>query len=109
MEIQSGRGLKGEFMKLISPTEWRNRPGSTGHGATRLGQSAAAPRRIEPTHAGYPSPVSKDKPKTADSDVGPEGADDDVQSDPAKGSEDRADWSDEGGATPSGPAQDTDA
>ena len=52
--------------------------------------------------------MNKDKPKTADSDVGPEGADDDVQSDPAKGSEDRADWSDEGGATPSGPAEDTD-
>ncbi|HET7668493.1 MAG TPA: hypothetical protein VFK56_21005 [Mycobacterium sp.] len=33
---------------------------------------------------------------------------DDVQSDPAKGAEDRSDWSDEGGATPSGPAEDTD-
>jgi hypothetical protein len=31
-------------------------------------------------------------------------ADDDVQSDPAKGDEDGGDWSDEGGATPSGPA-----
>ena len=30
--------------------------------------------------------------------------DDDVQSDPAKGTEEGADWSDEGGATPSGPA-----
>ena len=33
---------------------------------------------------------------------------DDVQSDPAKGAEDRSDWSDEGGATPNGPAEDTD-
>jgi hypothetical protein len=33
---------------------------------------------------------------------------DDVQSDPAKGADNRSDWSDEGGATPSGPAQDTD-
>ena len=33
---------------------------------------------------------------------------DDVQSDPAKGAEERSDWSDEGGATPSGPAEDTD-
>jgi hypothetical protein len=33
---------------------------------------------------------------------------DDVESDPAKGAGDRSDWSDEGGATPSGPAGDTD-
>ena len=43
-------------------------------------------------------------PNTTDSDAGAEGADDDVQSDPAKGEEEGADWSDEGGATPSGPA-----
>ncbi len=41
-------------------------------------------------------------------DAGAPGADDDVLSDPAKGTDDRADWSDEGGATPSGPAGDTD-
>jgi hypothetical protein len=52
--------------------------------------------------------VSSNKPKTADSDAGAPGADDDVQSDPAKGTDDRVDWSDEGGATPSGPAEDTD-
>ena len=52
--------------------------------------------------------MNKNKPETAESDAGAEGADDDVQSDPAKGSDDRADWSDEGGATPSGPAGDTD-
>jgi hypothetical protein len=52
--------------------------------------------------------VNSKKPETADSDAGSKGADDDVQSDPAKGSGDRADWSDEGGATPSGPAEDTD-
>jgi hypothetical protein len=52
--------------------------------------------------------VNSKKPTTAESDVGPAGADDDVQSDPAKGSDDRVDWSDEGGATPSGPAEDTD-
>jgi hypothetical protein len=52
--------------------------------------------------------VNSKKPKTADSDAGAHGADDDVQSDPAKGSDGRADWSDEGGATPSGPAEDTD-
>jgi hypothetical protein len=45
-----------------------------------------------------------DKPDTSDTDAGKPGADDDVQSDPAKGDDDRADWSDEGGATPSGPA-----
>jgi hypothetical protein len=45
------------------------------------------------------------EPKTSDSDNGPKGAED-VQSDPAKGSEDRSDWSDEGGATPTGPADD---
>jgi hypothetical protein len=48
--------------------------------------------------------MSTHKPKTTESDAGPEGADDDVQSDPAKGTEDRVDWSDEGGAMPSGPA-----
>lgn len=45
---------------------------------------------------------SPDKPQTAETDSGAGGADDDVQSDPAKG--DEADWSDEGGATPTGPA-----
>ena len=43
--------------------------------------------------------MNNDSPKTAKSDLGAEGADDDVQSDPAKGAEDRADWLDEGGAT----------
>jgi hypothetical protein len=52
--------------------------------------------------------VNNKKPRTAESDAGAAGADDDVQSDPAKGSDDRVDWSDEGGATPSGPAEDTD-
>lgn len=51
--------------------------------------------------------MSNDGPKTTESDQGPEGVHDDVQSDPAKGAEDRADWSDEGGAPPSGPAKDT--
>lgn len=41
--------------------------------------------------------MNRNKPETED----------DVQSDPAKGADDRADWSDEGGATPSGPAEDT--
>jgi hypothetical protein len=47
--------------------------------------------------------MKKDSPDTAESDAGAPGADDDVQSDPAKG-QDGVDWSDEGGATPSGPA-----
>ena len=38
-------------------------------------------------------------PKTSPSESGPEGRED-VQSDPAKGADDRSDWSDEGGATP---------
>ncbi len=45
-------------------------------------------------------------PKTTESDAGPEGAEDDVQSDPAKGAGDRADWSDEGGTTAEGSAVD---
>jgi hypothetical protein len=45
-----------------------------------------------------------DKPDTAETDVGPPDADDDVESDPAKGAEEGVDWSDEGGATPAGPA-----
>jgi hypothetical protein len=48
--------------------------------------------------------MKKDSPKTAESDAGAEGADDDVQSDPAKGTDERAEWTDEGGATPGGPA-----
>ena len=48
--------------------------------------------------------MNKEKPETAESDSGPEGADDDVVSDPAKADDGSGDWSDEGGATPSGPA-----
>lgn len=49
--------------------------------------------------------MTKDKPTTTESDSGAEGADADVVSDPSKGASDEgADWSDEGGATPSGPA-----
>jgi hypothetical protein len=48
--------------------------------------------------------VNSKKPETSPSEAGAKGADDDVQSDPAKGTDDRVDWSDEGGATPSGPA-----
>jgi hypothetical protein len=48
--------------------------------------------------------VNKEKPETADSDVGPKNADDDVVSDPARSAGSSGDWSDEGGATDSGPA-----
>ena len=48
--------------------------------------------------------MNKEKPETADSDSGPEGADKDVVTDPAKADDAGGDWSDEGGATPSGPA-----
>jgi hypothetical protein len=48
--------------------------------------------------------MNKDSPKTTDSDAGAAGADDDVQTDPAKAENEGVDWSDEGGATPSGPA-----
>jgi cation diffusion facilitator family transporter len=52
----------------------------------------------EPDEPGN-SPSVSTEPKTSESHSGPEGAED-VQSDPAKGAEDRTDWSDEGGATP---------
>ncbi|HYJ54781.1 MAG TPA: hypothetical protein VEX40_04510 [Mycobacterium sp.] len=49
--------------------------------------------------------MTKDKPETTESDAGSDDADADVLSDPSKGSADEgSDWSDEGGATPSGPA-----
>jgi hypothetical protein len=48
--------------------------------------------------------MKKDKPDTAETDVGSTRADDDVESDPAKAAEESVDWTDEGGATPSGPA-----
>jgi hypothetical protein len=57
------------------------------------------------TTAGYVPTVSTPDPTTAPSDSGPQGRED-VQSDPAKGAEERADWSDEGGATAEGPADD---
>lgn len=46
-------------------------------------------------------------PHTEDTGTGPEGADSDVQSDPASG-ETSGDWTGEGGATDDGPATDTD-
>ena len=48
--------------------------------------------------------MNKDKPQTAETDAGAPEADDEVVSDPSKGAEEGADWADEGGATPSGPA-----
>ena len=47
--------------------------------------------------------TKKESPDTAETDIGSGRADDDVESDPARGGE-GVDWSDEGGATPSGPA-----
>ena len=41
--------------------------------------------------------MSTPDPETTQSDSGPDGRED-VQSDPAKGADDRSDWSDEGGA-----------
>jgi hypothetical protein len=46
-------------------------------------------------------------PETIESESGPEGAKD-VQSDPAKGGGEKSDWTDEGGATPTGPADEGD-
>lgn len=48
--------------------------------------------------------MNKDKPSTADTDAGSGDADDDVVSDPARSDGGSGDWSDEGGATESGPA-----
>ncbi len=54
--------------------------------------------------------MNKDKPATAETDIGPQSTEGDVVSDPGKENADTGeDWSDEGGATPSGPAEDTDA
>jgi hypothetical protein len=61
----------------------------------------------EPDEAGTSAGMSGTSPKTTGSDSGPDGAKD-VQSDPAKGSHDKADWSDEGGATETGPADEGD-
>jgi hypothetical protein len=48
--------------------------------------------------------VNKEKPETTESDSGPEDADDDVVSDPARSAGGSGDWSDEGGANQGGPA-----
>jgi hypothetical protein len=50
-----------------------------------------------------------DDATTTTTDAGSGHAADDVESDPSEGSQDRTDWSDEGGATSSGPATDSDA
>jgi hypothetical protein len=49
----------------------------------------------------------KPDPETKDAGTGPDGANSDVQSDPAEG-ETSGDWSGEGGATEEGPATDND-
>ena len=51
--------------------------------------------------------MSPTPPHTSESDSGPEGGND-VQSDPAKDGGDSSDWSDEGGATETGPAPEHD-
>ncbi|WP_173010053.1 hypothetical protein [Mycolicibacterium sp. P9-64] len=51
--------------------------------------------------------MNSQDPKTTQSDAGPDGAED-VQSDPAKGADEKSDWSDEGGATDEGPAGESD-
>ena len=61
----------------------------------------------EPDETGTTAQMSGDSPKTTESDSGPEGAKD-VQSDPAKGADGKSDWSDEGGATETGPADEGD-
>ena len=64
MEIQSGRSLKGESMKLISPTEWRTdladgveKPsrvhGARCHPTGPIGCSAAA-NRTDPRGVSIP-------------------------------------------------------
>jgi hypothetical protein len=53
--------------------------------------------------------VNKGEPTTKKTGVGSENADSDVQSDPAKDAETGSDWTDEGGATPQGPANAEDA
>ena len=58
----------------------------------------------EPDETGTAAGMSDESPKTTESDSGPEGVKD-VQSDPAKGSDGRSDWSDEGGATETGPSR----
>lgn len=47
--------------------------------------------------------------ETTPTDAGPDEAQDDVESDPGEGADERSDWSDEGGATPDGPATSEDA
>lgn len=52
--------------------------------------------------------MGKEDPTTRATEAGPQGADDDVETDPAKDTERGSDWSDEGGATRAGPSTDTD-
>ena len=66
------------------------------------------PTVSEPDEPGITPAVSgRRPPETAESDSGPDEGND-VQSDPAKGGQDRSDWTDEGGATDEGPANEGD-
>jgi hypothetical protein len=51
--------------------------------------------------------MTSETPKTKETGKGTSEADNDVQSDPGRGAEDRTDWAAEGGATSAGPATDT--
>ena len=64
--------------------------------------------RLESVGNGYIGHVSRDDPNTKETDAGAAGADDDVETDPAKDTETGSDWADEGGATPDSPATDAD-
>ncbi len=75
-----------------------------GHGST----SAATPGTVTPGTATPGTPVSAATQGTATTGT-PVSAARDVESDPARTDQDGQDWSDEGGATPAGPATNVDA
>lgn len=56
-----------------------------------------------------PEDVETTDPDKKDVGTAPGDTDDDVESDPGKGTDERADWSDEGGATSAGPSTEEDA
>ena len=91
------------WINCLSHNDDDNNVSAVTENVLRAFQRTTSPFGVAATDFGYSPAMKKDSPDTSESDAGAAGADDDVQSDPAKGA-DGIDWSDEGGATPSGPA-----
>src|SRR3954452_24875938 len=106
--VRTGRGLVLELRRqpvlrrpgtrrARKPSRRPSRSRAGGSCAQRLDGPASASGRLTLGIEAGMTETTPDKPDTAETDVGPKDAYDDVESDPAKGTEEGVDWSDEGG------------